>query len=481
LKPSRLSVRDLHRLSDAFLQVPGMQYQDKRNQYLTLLESELDTSLPVERGRDAAHDVFAIVQTCLGYSDGIWALLEILEGFHDHSYPMIYLRHVVRELFPVPLLEKAERNDLRRLLSGVRITGVAQICDAVAPFGPLLEADPDNLAEVVDDLEDMSCPLGGVPPVLAFVEHLIVRIGSQSTHNPIETSLRMWARHVAERLRISQEAIRRVRAEAATLGRQTMYVITDLRPHDLDDDLYLMSVWLQRWREEPVPLHRDDQPRRLPEVPAKLDELLRRRPALGEQVNELTLEFVLPRRILCCPVDEWEIGGELPYQLGIVYPVVVRDRDRIGETTSHPDWRRKWAWIVANGHLPDAAAVHWEPDVGGQALLARLLRDERRVCLVLPSPPFPHRRPAFAMLGYGLRAGVPAIVWSRNNWDIADLVDRLRNHPLAELPQLALRLRQEANEQHPDMDHVGRHLSLLFDSADRLPPAELPLTEPTPL
>jgi hypothetical protein len=85
-------------------------------------------------------------------------------------------------------------------------------------------------------------------------------------------------------------------------------------------------------------------------------------------------------------------------------------------------------------------------------------------------------------LGGWLSDGMPVVVWCRNDdlsarFDL-ELSGILANGGVMSLPTAIHRLRQDAaGPDHPH-DHVGMHITLLWDLAWRTPPDEHRLRDP---
>jgi vWA-MoxR associated protein C-terminal domain/vWA-MoxR associated protein middle region 0 len=386
---------------------------------------------------------------------------------------------------PEPLLEHDERNRLYRLVSGLRPATVATMYqEAVAPFGPRLATDPDDLAAVVRDLEDAITAPGGLHPLIRFLEML-----AEEVHGPVATALRECVDHIARRLRVARLDIERLRSavSAARPAQRRSYVIVQLQEDGVDRDRFLMSVWLRPDDGVAEVLHLDEQPHLLHELPDLLDDLLSRIPELASRTfGGLVMEFVLPRQLLCLEVDQWRIAVKvgLPRRLGIDQPVVVRSLDRIRDPRLHYEWRRKWNWLQRNGHVAEPEAVRWLQQGGHadlEALMAELMEHETPVCLVLPFRPAVEQSPGQDPVLAGILAGIPVMLIFRAEQDAerveAELKPLLEQGLLA-LPEVVLQIRRKAVGQGPASDHPGRHLTLLWDDPNRIPQQHTRLKAP---
>ena len=102
------------------------------------------------------------------------------------------------------------------------------------------------------------------------------------------------------------------------------------------------------------------------------------------------------------------------------------------------------------------------------------------VCLLLEATPVPGQCDALLA---ALRAGIPAVLWSRRPMvdiraELSTLMPRTGPVRLRELPMRVFQFRREAVANGADKQHLGYHLTLLWDDADRIPDADSPLHMP---
>ncbi len=474
-KERALSVAELDALCTAFLTLPGMYERSTRDLYIDELNAgQLSNSLSVPRYPDPRHDVWSLLRCCQDHPGGIRALATVVRSFHRGSRQMIELDNLVESLLPDELLTLEERAELGALLSDVEQQQLQLACHYGGPSSWITATfDWSDPASVARRIEAAVGKAGDVPPLLEFVDfvaHQLDAVRSAQQHR--------WIDRVGDRIGVKRERIRGlcVSANARLVKAQRFYFIVQLQPDGVDPDSYLMSVWLQQHRSVEETLHRDDTPITLREVAERLPELLdEAHAALGVGVGELTLEFILPRSLLGHPIDQWEIDRIFPHRLGTSYHVTVRSLDRLGNLGLHSAWRQKWQWLSTNGHAEDPTAVHWllEPNSRTpNSLRASLLREDSVVALAMAFPPKDSPTLGSDELAASLYAGMPVMLWCRDN-DLRprfeqEVRELLAGHGLVELPKQVLQLRQKADETDT-ATALGRHLTLLWDDADRLP------------
>jgi hypothetical protein len=214
-----------------------------------------------------------------------------------------------------------------------------------------------------------------------------------------------------------------------------------------------------------------------------MDDLLTEaKQELVASATVLTVEFILPRDLLWyAAVDQWPAGRENPgSKLGEVYPVVVRSLERMNDSEIRPRWERKWTWAAANCRHPDPWAHLWLPEEGQLApeAMFRRLSGDWPACLALGYPPSRPHGLSRDEISVGLQAGLPIMVWCREGQQSAisaELRELVSRCGLLDLPRLVAERRAEVGrrrgsggDQAGD-DDVVRHLTLLFDPADRIP------------
>ncbi|MGI8329939.1 effector-associated domain 2-containing protein [Actinomadura scrupuli] len=465
-----------------------------RDFYISLLERRLGHPLPLTRDERDMQDIWRLVDSCLAYSGALHTLLSVIEKFHQGSVPMMEIRELVEELLPEPLLRAPERQELHRLVHAIgrgrpaasRPAAIqAFYRDAVGPFGPPLDNGITSLRGIVAQLEDVNVGTDGVPPLLRFIEDLAAHVDDASA-----AALHEWASRVADRLGLQPSAVHRLHQGPAGIlpaGRTRTYLVIEFRPDGAVPDRFLTSVWLQFDGEHGAMLRcDDDDPLTFAGLPLLITELLTENDqVINRPTPELTVEFVLPRSLLGTPLDQLRITVDgLERRLGIEYPVVVRSLERLRRQAFHHHWRRKWNWLRDN---PGEATVCWvtqRGQYGGESLYNMLLSEPSSVCVAMSFPPHLERVEPPDELRIGLQAGTPIVAWCREGRDperFAAEFQELLDMGVLALPENVLTLRRQAllaSDADSRDDHLGLHLTLIFDDADRLPEPYVRLNAP---
>ncbi|MDW4905633.1 hypothetical protein RB628_09820 [Streptomyces sp. ADMS] len=338
---------------------------------------------------------------------------------------------------------------------------------------------------------------GQLPPWMLHLDLCAEHLGSA-----VKDELLAQNRKVAQSIgldvaeQLDAERARNQQSPPAPVPRRRKYLAIHIAPDPLDSELYTVShSFLSDAREEPgrsgahaqhlepgeallqVPIDRLEgvvstivrQAKRFKPVEQARD---------GKATQPLRLEFVLPFELLNLPVDWWPRDlGEVPQvPLAADHPVVVRSLDRLQNSAWHQFWWDRWKQLGADDHPSRSVyvrQVHEHDDPLPE--LDERLDNERLVAMVLSEPPLPDRGHGHRELQAALRKGLPVVIWHRAGWSTSEfheVLDGLLADGLRRFPAKVAAYRREAAQQHPDdepADHMGRHLTVLWDNPRRRP------------
>ncbi len=472
-----LTLKEREGLLTAFMQLPGMRDQAQRTLYIEQLTKQFPTVLTTPRYDDPQHDVWSLLEVCYQLPGAISELLEIVTVFHRDSRSLWQLRVMVHSFFPAALLLDSERDQLIRLLGEVDVPTLAASY-RYAARAAFHEPSPDftDVAAVIHRMEAHVGMPRRLPAVFDFADH-----AAHQTRGGVEGDIHRWLDEVAARLGFAD----RVDIDAmctATQRRLTQlrryYFAVQLVPDEVLDDRYLLSAWLQHDRNPEEPIHRDDKAVPLSGAVERVFDLLRRVPEhVDDDIEELVVELILPRALITWPVDQWQVDREFHQALGTAYPLVVRSLDRLRRADLHAPWGKKWRWLTKNSRRADQSYFYDVKEYDQQdilALRAMLLRSESPVALVMGNSPPESNSLGVDAFSAGLHGGVPIMMWCRDSTMSEEFEEQIRVHlangDLLRLPQRVFELRLLAAENASQGDnHVGCHMTLLWDDFDRIP------------
>ncbi|MGI5323201.1 effector-associated domain 2-containing protein [Actinomadura nitritigenes] len=485
-----LNVDDQHRLVEAILRIEGMRVRRGREVLLAALERDLGHRLPFEHHDQDRLDVWALVDVLLNYPGAAHALVRNLERFYKGSLSVAALRDLVRELIPEPWLAQDARRELHQLITSLEqfdpgLTHLSRFPmlyrRAVGPAWPLLDREMRSLHDVVALLEEIPAGRDGVPPLLIFADDL-ARYAAQ----PTAPAIRDWVRRQAVFQGVDDALFQRQNAEVEARARpepSETYLIIACTPDALEPDRYLVTAWLQVDREPGSTLQCSDEALPLSRIPELLERLLTAESSVvGRPTPDLTVEFVLPRPLLGHPVEDSKIKiAGFEHRIGIKYPVVVRSLDRMRLAAVHHDWRRKWTVLRGNAVDAPVCLVTRRGEYDQEELFSKL--SESPAVLALAFPPWAASdEPDEHWVG--LLSGTPVIAWCRDGRDPARFAREVKDllaADLMKLPRRAMELRRQAlsaGAEEAGTGHLGLHLTLVFDDADRIPEPYVRLRPP---
>jgi hypothetical protein len=193
-----------------------------------------------------------------------------------------------------------------------------------------------------------------------------------------------------------------------------------------------------------------------------------------QESNQLLIEVVVPREMLCWSVDRWNICvGDYEVPVGGQYPLVVRWLDRLRVQMLEPRWRQKWETVKFHSGQPlwVDSADQFQP----RQLLAILGKSPDQGAFVSFAFAPPEKTDGQVdSLSVALNGGTPVALWWRKcdpdpAKAKAELQKVLKHRTLHDLPYVLKEVRNMA-EQENDPNHAGYRIALLFDDFDHRPP-----------
>ncbi|MFD0773692.1 trypsin-like peptidase domain-containing protein [Streptomonospora algeriensis] len=461
---------DIRLVTDILLELGGIRDDAERRMYITQIRRDFAIRMPDDDGSDRECGARSLARVCLEQAGGMHALLEHLKrGGHTRD-ELLALERFARMWSPRPVLERQDRRELLRMLAAVdpRDLPLARLETSMGPAGAELDGE-DDLPEIARHLEARALGPDGVPPLFVYVQQV-----ANLLQHP---NLQQWVRRVSTRQPFDPAALASAvsHAEALRHDPPQPFCTVELTEHGLEEDRFLVRVSAEDgaasgWRHL---LLADDRVCPLSEVPARLEEALSRGPLRRGHALPHAVEFVLPRRLLSYPVDTWHIGSSVSYPLGIRFEVVVRSQDRVSHESLHPQWWDRWRRV--DDRL-GGAQVEWatQAEASSGVLLARMMAGSSGTCLVVGHDPVEYADRNQDIVHIAWTIGVPIMLWCRDDRDPDEFrraVDRLLNAGgVLGLRRHVKELRAEAMaDGRPE--HLGHHLTLLWDDPERaLPP-----------
>jgi hypothetical protein len=424
-------------------------------------------------GNDLRLQLFEIVMWCAQVPEALHYLVEAVKQLEEDSLPTVRLELLLDEWYAVGLVSPEDWVVFRGALDDFMPTDLPELVRAATGYRiSRAPARCTNAWHAYVYLVGANAAADGLPPSMVFLGLVAERLPSPVDQ---EVRLRTWRR--AGRLGLTPTLNRACyQPELPGPAAQTTHLMVQFEADGLEQDQYVMSHWYQRdtgsWR----PQKGEDKVVAAARLETEVEKLVADIEGLWPDAGgTMMIEFILPWELLNTPVDWWlkETQSSRPIPLTMDYPVVVRSLERLRTRRWHRGWRARWAHMPEH---PPATQVYWSRPAGEdyQTLLETELKSDHRIALLVLSEP-----PHIGGAGQGeaeaaLRAGLPVIIWHRldcTERDFIDGVSELIGAGLAQLPERARELRRQALRVDPRMrdQHIGRHLTVLWDDPERQP------------
>jgi hypothetical protein len=328
----------------------------------------------------------------------------------------------------------------------------------------------DNAWDVFRELTDVNAGPDGIPPALLFLDLL-----SDLVDDELQTKLGDWISAYARRLRVESALEARRKAAAPIPAEPHLHLLIALEPFDADR--YQLSSWRQDDPEQWPPTRGEIMVVKLEELEYRVDEVVlsAEREWAGNSAR-VTLEFLLPRRLLHLAVHRWakEHASGDPSPLRLDYPIVVRSLERMKNLYWHRVWRDRWRSMQDN---PSPTRVHFGDPENATIphRLDAILRDPQWVSMVLAAPPTAQPLPGAGIdeLAAALRSGLPVMMWhpDAEAEDVREIVEWLvEGDGLVDLPARShrTRLSEFLPNPAPYNVNIARDLVILWDDPNRV-------------
>lgn len=466
-------------LVEALQMVSCLTDTQSRQLVLSAVSDELGRPIFVEEHPQSTMHLFSIARTLSRYPDGLPALLRVLEHIENGATSMVAVRRIIKQMTLLDSWSPDERKELFVLLGGIVVPDIAEIYRFVAgPTAPEVR-DQTTYEEMFLALEMLNSGADGVPRPLIFVEHLAARVRLD-----LALELRRWAdrqassMHLSSQLQEIRRQLPRTSIPTSPQPRTAAYLVFALSLEGTGSHRYRLSHWQQLdtsagWYPQPG----DDVTGSLNVVKRQVATLIEKVEGdWAQYVPDIRVEFVLPMSLLYLDVDQWqwEVDSRIPQPMGCRLSVALRSSDRIRYRKWHRHWHARSqkleSHVCSSGAIPPEAG-HWNR-TGDRRALRELTShfDEHPdiVALMLSAPPRSANH--FDELVVGLRAGIPIMIWHREDCTSEEYLtavrDLLHNNGSEHLLDRVRQLRSAAFAE-ADKDHVGHHLTVLWDDPAR--------------
>ncbi|GMU05430.1 effector-associated domain EAD1-containing protein [Corallococcus caeni] len=316
-------------------------------------------------------------------------------------------------------------------------------------------------------------------PLLDFV----ARLGCRPDAAAIRSQFQDWLQKAGQWARLPNAQVESLwkRAEEEVPGKP-LYLLVKIDLQEPDE--YLVKAWLSDEQGEDCLVVFGGDGRRHPLIglDAQVQNILSEvrtfhsKRLLVEAKNELTVEFFLPRTLLCRRLESIPIdAGSLErIPLGIKYGVVVRSAERIDagpDSQAWYPWCARWKSFRDNPVGRHWILIHTEEDSKRRTLIAQMSTEKDFLLALLLAPQADPRSQKEDLLNtLIIQTGMPIALWLREGAPLEAEVRAEFESLLEKIPELPKQIRAKRLEGFAqDERHLGNRLTLLWDDPERLP------------
>ncbi|QQQ78763.1 hypothetical protein IOD16_10130 [Saccharothrix sp. 6-C] len=457
-----------------------------RTMLVSLLSDILGEPVSLE-GSEVHLQLLGLVRWCCRHAGGLRGLVDCLRLLDPHAPEISQLVELGDEWAAFRALPTGDWDRLAKALRSVRLTDdpfeerreLRRLAD-VATDGHCddLPARCRSVWSLFLHLADHNAGPGALLPAMVLVDCLAGRLEDGA----LAAELRRCNWRLAEKFELTDLVEQaRWRNEAKIEGDEpdVVHLVFEVDPDPVDQDKVVLSHWLSwqssGWhgrRRGDAAIRRDDLEAEVDRIIAELEAELGITPA-AERVSAIVVEFSLPWEMINTAVEFWPKASpsDVSVPLAVDHPVLVRSLERTRAQRYRLVWKQRWNAISAEATRP-----YWSRTNGGWDLtgMAVDLSDTSIVSLVLSEPPGDRRGRAWHEAAMAFRAGIPIIVWDREDCSTSHFHEAVTElfaaGEVRHLPDRLAQLRRDAlRTNESDGPHAGRSLAVLWDDAERLP------------
>ncbi|OIJ63597.1 trypsin-like peptidase domain-containing protein [Streptomyces mangrovisoli] len=332
-------------------------------------------------------------------------------------------------------------------------------------------------------------PAGELPYEIAFCADLARELSRPpAAMDGAAGELRDQVLVVAGRIGLADKTRERLADTGAPARRPS--VIGRVRHSLRDRSLYHVMVWRFRSEHDIVPGAPETSALPLDEALARLAGLLAAQiDLMGDTPrNRGLIELILPREVVDVDFAAWRLWPDFDFwSLGGKYDLVVRPLERHETPRLHAVWEERWRRLEGRRVGEALVCVCGRDRQRQGALDATFDLDPALAALALAGAP--SRPPVGDAYTVALTSGVPMMVWRRDSTPDASVCDSpcgipgrdacprpdflararesLADTTRDDVPGRIRRLRNEAQQDPEDGDHIGGRVVVLWDDPSR--------------
>ena len=467
------------KLVDPLLECSMVSDRDIRNSIVNELDSIKDR---IQRHDATRVDVINIVNRCSDFGDGIENLINAVRLYEGNSEPMKKVFGVIAHILDDKNIIGYENlSELLPILleSGISPDDLKKYYPASLPEKFKSDLKAVTLFSVIKKLCDL-LPDKKTHPLLTFVQKIADKINNERLNEWINTV-------VSEYENKHDVKIRRNPDEPAQS--LPIHLIVRLTPdfsnrNRKKNKLYTVRIYLWKSQDDILLIYPEavssdgevpDETLPLSDIREKLDECIYSK---FRGYKKKFVEFILPCELIALDIDQWEMKQGVPFaaiKLGEEYPVYIRLDRQASRQSFCDEWEKRWGYFENHAQSHDSS-VSWfcnHQTYKHKNLCKGFSCSESKSCLMITFMPEPNDDGK----GLGhviLQAGIPVALCYRKNVSKIENPDKVENDMRAIIKDVCLselrELIRDKRREVPDGDkqHIGNHLTLIWDDPDRV-------------
>ncbi|MDF5730918.1 MAG: hypothetical protein PUP92_23630 [Rhizonema sp. PD38] len=355
------------------------------------------------------------------------------------------------------------------------ITDIKRAYQACCPQG--FSQQPDTVEGILEILQDIRGDNPQFAPIERFVVHLAVDV---NIPQPLSQQLQKWGKdniqnfyqliqdiqknNILNNKNIQSYLLIRVKAKTEKLDRFYIdaWLIRDIRHYKPEAGDGFKQISVSKTLQKTFTLQ---------DLPKIVNSLLEE--SSLDFIGELTVEFFLPYKLLNHTVDSFiRVEFDMPETIGKKYKVVVRANERLQKNYPYKVlWSDKWQTLkqVFNSQCS------LELLSGNHSLDELRKKLDKAIGLILTNDS--ETTSDEKIFSFLLITATPIALWVRKELkqalenqrgDNSSAINSLLDCCILELPESVRKKRLDAPQGKDD--HIGHHLSLIWEDPDRLTP-----------
>lgn len=435
-----------------------------------------------------------ILDECLEHFNGLEFLLAIILSFEGNSNAAGNLYRLLLNYYKIP--ELIITTEQHRELMGILISideediihaEIGRLYNSCLPSNSVAREFPYpyigllSYVAFLGDTPPKTIHKGKVYPLFTFIRLLQENIKKdEDSRNKLEIWLEKLNMGVGDSISFQSDSSTMTTLDSRTeTKKQENHLLLTIDPKGLEKSqsgFYYVEAYL--WREENnvVTVHKSEHPLPFGDLEGTVDEIIQKLANDPDENKEIgQIEFFLPIGLLSSKVDQFRrstIFKELKPKLGCRYRIIVRSLERMQEPELNRNLKGRWQAFEANHRfIPDSTSkfpILQDRKFKEEEMGANL---KEHTWVGLSFTPKDERT-----LAELLFSGIPVALWPRPDGidgscseKIRQLICRTDDTPekLKSLPSIVQEYRVEGTQRENDENHLGNHLTLLWDNPNR--------------